>query len=170
MYTQFIEVGHRYPEFGRDLDHSGDKMMYWWVRRGARRHTNARIVIMTVQRLWLRGKGPRCGAIELTSDPRRHWPFDHVAWPSSASDKLLSATKSTPCQIFYPPPAWLSTSCRERIVTVGLNLCAGITGGEVRCIWRFFFTTVPSRSFIRAPERANLGVIYSKNHTALGQA
>jgi hypothetical protein len=47
-------------------------------------------------------KGSRRGAIEVAVVPRRHRPLGHVARPSSAADKLLPATKSTPRQIFYP--------------------------------------------------------------------
>ena len=98
------------------MERGYDKTLYWRVRRGAQRHTNVGIVILSVPRLRLRGKGPLCGVIASTSDPRRHWPFGHVARSSGASDKPLPATESTPRQIFYPPSR-LSTLRRAQIAT-----------------------------------------------------
>jgi hypothetical protein len=33
--AQFIEVGHDYYEFGRDLEGDGDKTLHWRARCGA---------------------------------------------------------------------------------------------------------------------------------------
>jgi hypothetical protein len=51
-----------------DLEGSGDKTLHWRARRGARRPTNTGIVILSMPRLQLRGKGPRRGAVEFTGD------------------------------------------------------------------------------------------------------
>jgi hypothetical protein len=56
--AEFIEVGHGYSEFGRDLEGGGDKALHWRARRGARRPTNAGRVILSMPRLRLCGKGP----------------------------------------------------------------------------------------------------------------
>jgi hypothetical protein len=66
--AQFIEVGHGYSDFGRDLEGDGDKTLYRRARCGARRHTNVGRVILSMPWLRLHGKGPRRGTIEFTGD------------------------------------------------------------------------------------------------------
>jgi hypothetical protein len=49
--AQFIEVGHGYSEFGRDLEGGGDKTLHWRARCGNRRPTNTGRVILSMPRL-----------------------------------------------------------------------------------------------------------------------
>jgi hypothetical protein len=56
-------------------------------------------------------------------------------------------------KIFYSPRLW--TLRRARIVAAGANPSAGITDGKVQWTQDLLHTIVPSKSFIRAPDRSN---------------
>jgi hypothetical protein len=95
--AQFIEVGHDYSEFGRDLEGDGDMTLHWRARRGARRPTNAGIVILSMPQLRLHGKGPRHGVVKLTGDLLQPRTFGHVAQPPSPPISYCPRPNPSPC-------------------------------------------------------------------------
>jgi hypothetical protein len=161
--AQFIEVGHDYSKFGRDLEGGGDKTLQWRARRGARWHTNVGRVILSMPRLQLRGKGPRRGAVELTSDLWQPRPFGHVAQPPSPSNKLLPATQSiSPPDLLLPRGYPLCVE-HESWQPVWIQ-ARGSPVARCDVSRDFSFTTVPLRPFIRAPDRADWEAKFSNFH------